>query len=50
MNVRHAMTEVVVNVRPRGSVVHARSLLEKHRINQLPVLVHSAKRPHVGSA
>ena len=39
MNVRQAMTRTVVAVKPRDSVVDARALLEKHRINQLPVLV-----------
>ena len=39
MIVRQAMTKAVVAVKPRDSVVHARALLEKHRINQLPVLV-----------
>jgi acetoin utilization protein AcuB len=39
MHVREAMTNKVIVVKPRDSVVHARMLLERHRINQLPVMV-----------
>ena len=39
MYVRQAMTRSVLAVKPRDTVVFARALLEKHRINQLPVTV-----------
>ena len=39
MNVKDRMTRVVVTVKPQDSVRHARELLERHRINQLPVVV-----------
>jgi acetoin utilization protein AcuB len=38
MYVRQAMTKAVLAVKPRDSVLHARHLMEQHRINQLPVL------------
>jgi acetoin utilization protein AcuB len=39
MNVKDRMTTSVVTVKPHDSVRHARELLERHRINQLPVVV-----------
>jgi acetoin utilization protein AcuB len=39
MNVKDRMTANVVTVKPHDSVRHARELLERHRINQLPVVV-----------
>jgi acetoin utilization protein AcuB len=39
MNVNERMTTSVVTVKPHDSVRHARELLERHRINQLPVVV-----------
>jgi acetoin utilization protein AcuB len=39
MNVKDRMTTTVVTVKPHDSVRHARELLERHRINQLPVVV-----------
>lgn len=39
MLVRNWMKRPVHSVKPKDSAQHARSLLEKHRINQLPVLV-----------
>ena len=37
--IRSWMNDAVITVRPRDSVLHARELLERHRINQLPVTV-----------
>jgi len=39
MRVRNWMKTTVHSVKPKDNVQHARSILEKHRINQLPVLV-----------
>ena len=39
MYVRQVMASAVIVVKPRDSVAHARMLLEKHRVNQLPVSV-----------
>lgn len=39
MQVRRWMNHVVHSVKPRDSIQHARELLEKHRVNQLPVVV-----------
>jgi acetoin utilization protein AcuB len=39
MTITPYMRRTVVTVRPLDSVRHARELLERHRINQLPVLV-----------
>jgi len=39
MLVRNWMKRPVHSVKPKESALHARSLLEKYRINQLPVLV-----------
>lgn len=38
MLIENWMTKPAITVRPRDSVAHARSLLERHRINQLPVV------------
>jgi acetoin utilization protein AcuB len=38
MRVDDCMTKRVVSVKPRDSAVHARAIMEEHRINQLPVL------------
>src|SRR5262245_5373207 len=35
------MTKTVVTVKPHDTVRHARELLDKHRINQLPVVVNN---------
>src|SRR5215510_5225647 len=35
------MTKTVVTVKPHDTVRHARELLSKHRINQLPVVVNN---------
>jgi acetoin utilization protein AcuB len=39
MRISAWMKRPVVSVKPRDTVLHARELLEKHRINQLPVVV-----------
>jgi acetoin utilization protein AcuB len=39
MRVRNWMKSPIHSVKPRDNAQHARSILEKHRINQLPVLV-----------
>jgi acetoin utilization protein AcuB len=39
MEVRHWMTQPVHSVKPLDSIPHAREVMERHRINQLPVLV-----------
>jgi acetoin utilization protein AcuB len=39
MNVREWMKSPVHAVKPLDSVLHARELMERHRINQLPVIV-----------
>lgn len=36
------MKHPVITVKPRDSVMHARELLEKHRINQMPVTVNGS--------
>ena len=38
MRVREWMTHPVISVRPYDSAEHARGVMEKHRVNQLPVL------------
>jgi CBS domain-containing protein len=42
VKIRDWMNSPVHTVKPRDSVAHARSLLERHRINQLPVIVDGA--------
>jgi acetoin utilization protein AcuB len=39
MNITPYIRRTVVTVKPLDSVRHARELLERHRINQLPVIV-----------
>ena len=39
MRIENWMSRPVITVRPRDSVADARSALEQHRINQLPVVV-----------
>jgi len=39
MNVSHWMTKSVLTVKPHDTLRHARELMTKHRINQLPVVV-----------
>jgi acetoin utilization protein AcuB len=39
MRIEPWMKRPVLTVKPRDSVLHARELIEKHRINQLPVVV-----------
>ena len=39
MEIRQWMTHPVVCLKPLDSVQHARELMEKHRINQLPVVL-----------
>jgi acetoin utilization protein AcuB len=39
MRIRAWMKDPVITVKPHDSVLHARELLERHRINQLPVTV-----------
>jgi acetoin utilization protein AcuB len=41
MNIAPWMKHPVVTVKPRDSAVHARALMAKHRINQVPVVVGS---------
>lgn len=36
--VEHWMKHPVVTVKPRDTALHARELMERHRLNQLPVL------------
>jgi acetoin utilization protein AcuB len=38
MRIEPWMKRPVVNVRPQDSALHARDVMEKHRINQLPVV------------
>jgi CBS domain-containing protein len=42
VKIKDWMNTPVHTVKPRDSVAHARSLLERHRINQLPVVVDGA--------
>jgi acetoin utilization protein AcuB len=39
MEIRDWMTHAVVCIKPLDSVQHAREMMQKHRINQLPVVV-----------
>ncbi|MGD9765205.1 MAG: CBS domain-containing protein [Candidatus Binatia bacterium] len=39
MDVGRCMTRPVHSVKPRDSIQHARELIEKHGVNQLPVIV-----------
>lgn len=39
LNVEEWMTSPVTTVKPRDSVAHARQIMERERINQLPVVV-----------
>ena len=39
MNVAQWMTKAVVTIKPQDTLRHARELMTKHRINQLPVVV-----------
>lgn len=39
MRIEAWMKHPVITVKPQDSVLHGRELLEKHRINQLPVMV-----------
>jgi CBS domain-containing protein len=39
MNIEPYMKHPVVTVKPHDSAVHARTVMAKHRINQLPVVV-----------
>ena len=39
INVREWMTSPVTTVKPRDSILHAREIMERQRINQLPVAV-----------
>lgn len=39
MSVSHWMTKSVLTVKPRDTLRHARELMTKHRVNQLPVVV-----------
>jgi acetoin utilization protein AcuB len=41
MRIQAWMKHPVVTVKPRDSARHARDLMEKHRVNQLPVMVDS---------
>ncbi len=42
MKIKDWMNTPVHTVKPRDSVAHARTLLERHRVNQLPVVVDGA--------
>lgn len=39
MHIERFMKRTVVTVKPLDSVLHARELMERHRVNQLPVVV-----------
>ena len=39
MEIGHWMTRRVHSVKPRDSIRHAREIMERHRVNQLPVVV-----------
>ena len=39
MRIEHWMKHPVHTVKPRASLRHARELMERHRINQLPVVI-----------
>jgi acetoin utilization protein AcuB len=39
MKIEHWMKRPVVTARPRDSALHAREVMERHRINQLPVVI-----------
>lgn len=42
MKIRDWMNSPVHTIKPHDSVAHARELLERHRINQLPVVIDGA--------
>jgi CBS domain-containing protein len=42
VKVKHSMNSPVHTVKPHDNIAHARALLERHRINQLPVVVDGA--------
>jgi acetoin utilization protein AcuB len=39
MKIQSWMRHPVVTVKPRDSILHAREVMEKHRFNQLPVVI-----------
>lgn len=39
IQVREWMTSPIVTIKPRDTILHAREIMEKERINQLPVVV-----------
>src|SRR3712207_3083295 len=39
MNVSQWMTKPVLTIKPKDTLKHARELMSKHRVNQLPVVV-----------
>jgi acetoin utilization protein AcuB len=41
IQVREWMTSPIVTIKPRDTILHAREIMEKERINQLPVVVRS---------
>ena len=41
IRIREWMTSPIVSIKPRDTILHAREIMEKTRINQLPVVVRS---------
>ena len=41
IRIREWMTSPIVSIKPRDTILHAREIMEKARINQLPVVVRS---------
>src|SRR5206468_96918 len=41
IRIREWMTSAILSIKPRDTILHAREIMEKERINQLPVVVRS---------
>jgi acetoin utilization protein AcuB len=39
IRIREWMTSPIISIKPRDTILHAREIMEKNRINQLPVVV-----------
>ncbi len=39
MNVSNWMTKSVLSIKPKETLMHAREVMSKHRVNQLPVVI-----------
>ena len=41
IRIQEWMTSPIVSIKPRDTILHARQIMEKERINQLPIVVRS---------